>query len=65
VQCTQCGFYLVQRDGACPYCGGALRDGIDLVESMIRIAANQDVGVDFVSGDTMRDLKGVAALLKF
>jgi peptide subunit release factor 1 (eRF1) len=65
VQCTQCGFYLVQRDGACPYCGGALRDGVDLVESMIRIAANQDVGVDFVAGDTMRDLKGVAALLKF
>jgi hypothetical protein len=32
---------------------------------MIRIAANQDVGVDFVSGDTMRDLNGVAALLKF
>ncbi|HSK20078.1 MAG TPA: hypothetical protein VK912_13080 [Longimicrobiales bacterium] len=65
VQCTQCGFYLVQRDGACPYCGGALRDGVDLVESMIRMAANQEVGVDFVAGDTMRDLKGVAALLKF
>ena len=65
VQCTQCGFYLVQRDGSCPYCGGSLRDGVDLVESMIRMAANQDVGVDFVAADTMRDLKGVAALLKF
>lgn len=65
VQCTQCGFYLVQRDGGCPYCGGALREGVDLVESMIRMAANQDVGVDFVAADTMRDLKGVAALLKF
>ena len=40
-------------------------DGIDLVESMIRLAANQDVEVDFVAGDTMRDLSGVAALLKF
>lgn len=65
VQCTQCGFYLARHDGACPYCGGTLRDGIDLVESMIRIAANQDVAVDFVAGDTMRDLNGVAALLKF
>jgi peptide subunit release factor 1 (eRF1) len=65
VQCTQCGFYLVHRDGACPYCGGTLRDGVDLVESMIRIAADQEVGVDFVAGDTMRELKGVAALLKF
>jgi len=65
VQCTQCGFYLVRRDGACPYCGGSLRDGIDLVESMIRIAAHQAVEVDFVPADRMHELKGVAALLKF
>jgi rRNA maturation endonuclease Nob1 len=26
VQCTQCAFYLTRRDGACPYCGGELRD---------------------------------------
>lgn len=64
VQCTQCRFYLVQRDGPCPYCGGELRDGVDLVESMIRIAANQEVGVDFVGGD-MNELSGVAALLKY
>src|SRR5690606_34779592 len=65
VQCTQCGFYLVRRDGSCPYCGGELRDGVDLVESMIRIATHQEVNVDFVAADTMKDLKGVAALLKF
>lgn len=65
VQCTQCGFYLVRRDGGCPYCGGSLRNGVDLVESMIRIAANQAVSVDFVPSDRMRDYNGVAALLKF
>ncbi|MEX1182967.1 MAG: hypothetical protein WEF86_07005 [Gemmatimonadota bacterium] len=65
VQCTKCGFYLVKRDGECPYCGGALRDGIDLVESMIRLAASQAVDIDFAPADTMRDMKGVAALLKF
>jgi peptide subunit release factor 1 (eRF1) len=65
VQCTQCGFYLVRRDGGCPYCGGSLRNGVDLVESMIRIAAHQEVTVDFVASDRMRDLNGVAALLKF
>ncbi|HEX6308621.1 MAG TPA: hypothetical protein VFZ69_10565 [Longimicrobiales bacterium] len=64
-QCTQCGFYLAHRHGACPYCGGALRAGIDIIESMIRMAANQDVAVDFVPRDTMRDLNGVAALLRF
>lgn len=65
VQCTRCGFYLVRRDGACPYCGGGLRDGIDLVESMLRIAADQDVGIEFVAADTMRDHMGVGALLRF
>lgn len=65
VQCTQCGFYLVRRDGACPYCGGSLRNGVDLVESMIRIAASQAVEVDYAPADRMEDMKGVAALLKF
>jgi peptide subunit release factor 1 (eRF1) len=65
VQCTQCGFYLEPSEGDCPYCGGSLREGVDLVESMIRIAANQAIGVDFVASDTMREYNGVAALLKF
>lgn len=65
VQCTQCSFYLEPSEGDCPYCGGTLRDDVDLVESMIRIAANQAVGVDFVANDTMREYSGVAALLKF
>jgi peptide subunit release factor 1 (eRF1) len=65
VQCTQCSFYLVRRDGACPYCGGELREGVDLVESMIRIAANQAARVDFVTGDTLSGMNGVGALLKF
>lgn len=64
-QCTRCSFYLADADGACPYCGGELRDGVDLVESMIRMAANQAARVDFVAGDEMRDMKGVGALLKF
>jgi peptide subunit release factor 1 (eRF1) len=64
-QCTQCSFYLERNDDECPYCGGSLRGGVDLVESMIRLAANQAVGVDFVPDDTMREYDGVAALLKF
>jgi peptide subunit release factor 1 (eRF1) len=65
VQCTQCSFYLVRRDGACPYCGGELRDGVDLVESMIRIAANQAAQVDFVTATELSEMNGVGALLKF
>jgi peptide subunit release factor 1 (eRF1) len=65
VQCTQCGFYLVRRDGSCPYCGGDLKDGVDLVESMVRMAAGQEVRLEFVAGDVMNGVSGVGALLKF
>jgi peptide subunit release factor 1 (eRF1) len=65
VQCTKCGFYLVRRDGNCPYCGGHLKEGVDLVESMVRMAAGQEVRLEFVAGDAMNGVNGVGALLKF
>lgn len=65
VQCTQCGFYLVHRDGGCPYCGGALKDGVDLVESVVSMAAGQEVRLEFVTPDVMSGVEGVGALLKF
>ncbi|MEO5511808.1 MAG: hypothetical protein ABIS27_14350 [Longimicrobiales bacterium] len=65
VQCTQCNFYLVRRDGDCPYCGGSLREGVDLVESAVRMAAGQDVRLAFIPADAMTEVDGVGALLKF
>jgi peptide subunit release factor 1 (eRF1) len=65
VQCTQCKFYLVRRDGNCPYCGGDLEDGVDLVESVVRMAAGQDVQLRFVGGDVSSEVNGASALLKF
>jgi len=65
VQCTRCGFTMVSRDGNCPFCGGELRDGVDLVESMIRMAAKQDARVEFVAGPPMDQVNGVGALLRF
>lgn len=64
-RCTKCGFYLADADGDCPYCGGELSNGIDLVESMIRLAEQQSVGLAFVDPEPMRDMQGVGALLKF
>ena len=64
-QCTRCGFYLDNRDGSCPYCGGEVRPGVDLAESMIRIAAEQEVDLEFVDPGPLSDFGGVAALLKF
>jgi peptide chain release factor subunit 1 len=65
VQCTACKFYLLRRDGTCPYCGGELRDGVDLVESMLRMAAEQDVAIEFADPGPLRELDGVGALLRF
>jgi peptide chain release factor subunit 1 len=64
-QCTRCGFLLDRHGGNCPYCGGALRQGVDLVESMIRLATSQEVDLEFVDPRPLAELKGVGALLKF
>jgi len=64
-RCIRCGFVLARRSGTCPYCGGGVRDGVDLAESMVRIATEQDADVAFVETDIMRDLDGVGALLRF
>jgi peptide subunit release factor 1 (eRF1) len=64
-QCTRCGFYLDRRAGDCPYCGGALREGVDLGESMIRMATSQEVDLEFVDPSPIAELQGVGALLKF
>ena len=64
-QCRQCGFILARHDGACPYCGGEIRDGVDIGEAMIRLAQEQDVPVEFVSRQALTDVDGAGALLKF
>jgi peptide subunit release factor 1 (eRF1) len=64
-QCTKCSFYLLRRNSGCPYCGGELREGVDLVESMLRIAAEQDVAIEFADPGPLRELDGVGALLRF
>jgi hypothetical protein len=65
--CTRCGFYLVasNRDGACPYCGGEVEHGVDLVESLIRMAAQQQVDMEFADREPMTELAGVGALLRY
>jgi peptide subunit release factor 1 (eRF1) len=64
-QCTRCSFYLDSPTDVCPYCGGELREGVDLVESMIRMATAQEVQLEFVDQNPISELNGVGALLKF
>jgi len=63
-QCVKCGFFIAAANSRCPYCGGSLRD-VDLIETMVRMAAQQEVDVRFVEAQPMSDLDGVGGLLRF
>lgn len=65
VQCQRCGFYLVAPNGACRYCGGEIETGVDLVEAMIRLAAEQEVEITFTDPGITEDFGGVGGLLRF
>lgn len=65
VACEKCGFYLARHDDTCPYCGGTTKDGVDIVEALVRIASEQDVRVEFVPAESMGDLNGVGGLLRY
>lgn len=64
-RCGTCNFLLARTGGACPYCGGEVSDGIDLVEEMVRMAEEQDARVGFVAASTLVDVGGVGGLLRF
>lgn len=64
-QCTQCGVHLDRKAESCPYCGGATRGGIDLVETMVRQAAAQDARILFTAAGDVGHYEGVGALLRF
>lgn len=64
-ECGRCGFLLTRTTGPCPYCGGDVRDGVDLVEAILRIAVRREVPVEFVDDGALHEASGVGALLAF
>jgi len=64
-ECAKCGFLLTRTTGPCPYCGGEVRDGVDLVEAVLRIAVRREVPVEFVGDGALHEVGGVGALLAF
>jgi peptide subunit release factor 1 (eRF1) len=64
-QCQKCDFLFAGPTGTCAYCDGPVRDGVDLVEEILRMAGNQDLPVDFVSAAALDDMGGVGGLLRF
>ena len=64
-RCAKCNFLLARTGGACPYCGGEVQDGVDLVEEMVRMAEEQDARIGFVARSNLDDIGGVGGLLRF
>ena len=64
-RCDSCGFFLTSEAGSCPYCGGTVTNSVDLGETMVRLAADQGIEVDFVPASAMGELGGVGGLLRF
>lgn len=64
-RCEKCAFLLARTSGECPYCGGQVLDGIDLVEEMIRMAEDQSARIDFAAAPTLTEFGGVGGLLRF
>lgn len=64
-RCEKCSFLLARTEGTCPYCGGDVSDGVDLVEEMVRMAEEQKARVGFVGASTLEDVGGVGGLLRF
>jgi len=63
--CLNCHFYLANSDQVCQYCGGQVEPDIDLVEAMLRVAAEQDVEIAIVDPTALSDLGNTGGLLRY
>lgn len=64
-QCEKCGYLFAQGTGTCSYCEGPVRDHVDLVEEILRLAGDQEVDIAFVTASAVQDMGDVGALLRF
>ncbi|HXG50182.1 MAG TPA: VLRF1 family aeRF1-type release factor [candidate division Zixibacteria bacterium] len=66
--CENCNLLLASTEGACRYCGGAVRPVSDLMERMAERVVEQDGKVEQVQGDAaelLRGAGGIGAFLRF
>ncbi|MFW5946904.1 MAG: Vms1/Ankzf1 family peptidyl-tRNA hydrolase [Gemmatimonadota bacterium] len=64
-RCDSCGFFFARSDIRCPYCRGPVTDEVDLGEVMARLAADQEIPVDFVPASALGGLGHAGGLLRF
>jgi peptide chain release factor subunit 1 len=64
-QCEKCGYLFDQGTETCSYCEGSVRDQVDLVEEILRLAGDQEVDITFATAAAVQDMGDVGALLRF
>jgi peptide chain release factor subunit 1 len=67
-RCTNCGMLFARAEGACDYCGAAIKPIDDLLEQMVERVLEQDGRVEKLSGDAalrLKDAGGIGAVLRF
>jgi peptide chain release factor subunit 1 len=64
-RCGQCGFLFAQPMTSCAYCNGPVREPVDLVEEILRLAGDQAVNIDFVASSDLQGMGPVGGLLRF
>jgi len=67
-QCSSCRMLFASPDGACEYCGSAIKPTDDLLERMVERAVAQDALLEQVTGNAAARLQqagGIGAILRF
>jgi len=67
-QCLNCGMLFAAPNGACQYCGAAIKPTEDLLERMVERAVEQDSRLEEVSGSAAARLQqagSIGAILRF
>jgi peptide subunit release factor 1 (eRF1) len=64
-QCQQCAYVTGQRLDKCPFCGGAMANIPDAVETIIQQVLEQGGHVEIVAGHNEFAKAGVGALLRY
>ncbi len=63
-KCERCQVVGIGKRKYCPYCGHSTTD-VDVIEELVELAEKKDSRTEFFDDDTLRDIGGVAALLRY
>jgi peptide subunit release factor 1 (eRF1) len=64
-QCANCAMLFARTDGACDYCGGAIKPLDDLLERVVERLLEQDAKIESVAGDAANRLQQVGSIGAF